>query len=511
MKPRALLVAALALAVQVACAQSNAAAGNPAPRNTRHALVIGIGEYDKPEIPTLAGVGHDVASARQMAQAMAIPERNIVVIRDHDATAARIRKEIEQLSARIASGDRVFVYYSGHGTRTYDASARRDGCTEGLLAADAQVLTNVEMASLLKGVSAKTDKLLVFYDACFSGGVAGAPFRTRSIALAGDRITPKFTPAGAPEICATPSNFRTRSLALVLQEGGGMPENVVHVAASRPDEVSFDSAARGGFATVAWRDCLLGQAADLDRSGGITVEEVTRCAQAKVTSALVNQPGISGQHLTIGGNPSFVPAWMGAAFASATPAQGPVAPAPAPAPAEQRSATPDEILAEIHRQRHGGRSVDVQLKSRTLRIERDALELAVTSLHAGYVYVALAGSDGKSLYLLYPNALDTDNRIKAGQTLTLPHGKWDVVAGGPVGRDTLLVMVADAPRDLSALASKSSGPFMKTLLDERGRARLQWIFANGTPPADCLGASKEGARGCSDAFGSALLAIEEVR
>jgi hypothetical protein len=513
MKPRALVAAALALAVQAACAQPVPATGDPAPRNTRHALVIGIGEYSKPEIPTLAGVAHDMASARQMARAMAIPDSHIVVIRDHEATAARIRREIAQLTARIAPGDRVFVYYSGHGTRWYDAATRSDGCTEGLLATDAQVITNVEMARLLKELAAKTDKLLVFYDACFSGGVASAPFRTRSFSLPGERLTPKFAAGVSQAACTTPSNFRTRSLALVLQQGGSMPENVVHVAASRPDEVSFDSSARGGFATVAWRDCLLGQAADLDRSGGVTVDEVTRCAQGKVSALLLNAPGISGQHLTIGGNPSFVPAWMGAAFApdAVAPAgSAPNAPAAAPAPAE-RMVTAHEILGEIHRQRHGGRSVDVQLKSSTLRIERDALELVVTSLHSGYVYLALAGSDGKSLYLLYPNSLDADNRIKAGQALKLPRARWEVVAGGPVGRDTLLVMVTDAPRDLGGLAGESSGPFMKTLLDERGRARLQWIFANGTPSADCIGAAQPGSPACSDAFGSALVAIEEVQ
>lgn len=515
MRARWLLGGALAAVVQIALAQTaDTAAGAPAPRNTRHALIIAIGEYGQAEIPPLPGVAHDVVSARRMAEAMAIPPEHTVVIRDREATAERIRSEIGKLADRVAPGDRVFVYYSGHGTRTFDPNVRRDGCTEGLMTTDSQVITNVEMAEDLKDVTAKADKLLVFYDACFSGGLTGAPLRTRSLTVGNERVTPKFTAANTPEMCATPSNFRTRSLALVLQANGSTPENVVHIAASRPDEVSFDSAMNGGFATVAWRDCLLGQAVDADGSGGITVDEVTRCAQAKVSAALANQPGISGQHMTVGGNPSFVPAWMGAAFAPAAAASvTPASPAPAPpfVAAEDRVAPPGEILAEIHRQRNGRRSVEVQLKSPTMRIGSDALDLSVTSLNSGYVYVALAGSDGKSLYLLYPNGLDTDNRIRAGKTLQLPRGKWDVVAGGPAGQDTLLVMVTDAPRDLAALSGETSGPFMKTLLDERGRARLQWILANGTPPAGCASAPMSATSACSDAFGSALIGVDEVR
>ena len=48
---------------------------------------------------------------------------------------------------------------------------------------------------------------------------------------------------------------------------------------------------------------------------------------------------------------------------------------------------------------------------------------------------------------------------------------------------------------------------MKTLLDGQGRARLQWILSNGTPPQDC---GKAGAASCSDAFGAALLTVEAV-
>jgi hypothetical protein len=509
---------AVALAATLAAPSPVPAQTPPAARQTRHALIIGIGEYADPSVAELKGVRHDMASARRMAAAMAIPESNITLLRDGAATADRIRAEITALDKRLGDGDRVFIYYSGHGTRWFDETVKADGCTEGLLATDGKALTNVEMGARLAPLARRADKMLVFYDACFSGGVAGAPLRTRALNVGGEVVTPKFTRAGAPEICAQPSNFRTRSLALVMQQAQALPQNVVHIAASRPDEVSFDSSSRGGFATSNWRDCLLGEAKDLDGSGAITADEVTRCAQAKVTSALAGQPGILGQQMTVAGNASFVPAWMGEAFVAPVAVVAPVAattvalslpaaPAAIAAPVV-RKASPAEILTELHGQRDGERRVVATVRQPRLKIGIDALEIDVTAARDGYLYIAQAGSDGQSLTLLYPNELATDNRVRAGQRLGLPGKGWELVAGGPPGTETLLVMVTDAPRDLGALAQEKTGPFVKTLLDGDGRARLQWILSNGTPAPNC-GTAR--AASCSDAFGAAILEVEAVR
>ena len=469
-------------------------------RNTRHALIIGIGEYLDPSVPSLKGIRHDMVSARRMAAAMAVPESQTRMLRDHEATAERIRSEIAALHGRMNDGDRVFVYYSGHGTRTADASGTPGACTEGLMASDGQVLSNVELGQRLAPLAQRADKMLVFYDACFSGGIAGAPLRTRSFQIGDDLVTPKFTRVGAPAQCAQPSNFRTRSLAAALRQNLAPPQNLVHVAASRPDEVSFDSSNQGGFATVAWRECLLGQARDLDGSGAITVDEVTQCAQSKLSLALASQPGALGQQMTVVGNASFVPAWMSAAFT-------PGATSAAAAALPLRLASPAQVLEELHGQRDGNRRVVATLRKPRLQIGVDTLQIDVTPARDGHLYIALAGSDGKSLYLLYPNELVTDNRVRAGQRLALPGKGWEVLAAGPEGTETLLVMVTDAPRELRGLAQENSGPFMRTLLDGEGRSRLQSVFGNGTPASGC---GKPGAASCSDAFGAALLRVQAV-
>lgn len=638
--PAALL---FALASASACAQSAIE-----PRNTRHALVIGIGHYSDPRIPVLRGVERDMASVRQLTRAMAIPDANVSVLRDGQASAERIRAAIRALDAKVRDGDRVFVYYSGHGTRWYDPSIKDDGCTEGLLAADGQALTNVELARALAPMARRADKMMVFYDACFSGGVAGSAGASTTVrSTLRETITPKFTLAGAPAACAKPSNLRTRSLERALEQRHVLPGNVVHVAASRPDEVSFDSDLTGGHATAAWRDCMLGEARDSDGSGGVTAAEILACAQAKVDRRLAGYPDITGQHLVLAGNAAFVPARIAAAFApiapiapltaAAPPAAAPpgaavppaavppatlppaaaaaaspasttaatataapgiaappdaaarptppgaaapalaslsAAPVPAPAsvaalgrvPAAQaiaapalplpasaalrpslpaapavpapsatptaalptamasaaapplpapssaalppRLARPAALLVELHAQRDATRQVALMPARKRLRIGVDTLALTLTSARDGWLYLALAGSDDKSLYLLYPNTLASDNRVRAGQALELPGSGWEIVAAGPAGTETLLAIVTDAPRDLTALPATPAGPFMRALLDAQGRARLQALLAEGEPAAGC---GSPGAPSCSEAFGSALLRVHAVR
>ena len=253
---------------------------------------------------------HDIASATSIAEAMGVPKENITYLRDKQATGEGIRRALSEIDQRTRPGDRVFVYYSGHGTRWIDASFDPNSCTEGLLASDGQALTNREISALLQPVATKADKLMVFYDACHSGGIAQQPLKTRSLASNQSIFVPKFSSQVSPDLCAKPSNMRTRSLSRELGNVGAVPENTVFIAASRPDEVSFDDPQSGGLATVAWRDCLLGGATDVDGSGAVSVAEMTQCAQTALNVRLGDQPDILGQKMTVGGNREFVPAFF---------------------------------------------------------------------------------------------------------------------------------------------------------------------------------------------------------
>ena len=181
--------------------------------------------------------------------------------------------------------------------------------------------------------------------------------------------------------------------------------------------------------------------------------------------------------------------------------------------AEPKTLSGEEALKQMYDQRNAKRKVRVTLTKDQLVIGKDALEFSVQSDRGGYVYAALAGSDGKALYMLFPNDLDQNNRIEAGQTLKLPQGKWRIKSSGPVGTNHLLVMVADAPRYLQALSAKKEGPFMTSLNDANGRAQLGALLTSSKAISTVVCQNAASAKNnplCSDAYGASLLSIKEV-
>ena len=526
------------------------------PRINRHALIIGVGTYEDPLVPPLPGTKLDKVSATQIAQAMQVPDGNIQYLHDSQATVSNIRTALNNLNDRVQDGDRVFIHYSGHGTRYKDPQA--GGCVEALLPYDGMskgMISNTEMASLLAQITQKTDKLFVMYDACHSGGLvaAAATARTRGIANSNDdgALRPKF--AALSEECSKPVNIKTRSLVNEQVNRGALPQDIVHISAARDNEISFDDEQKGGLATQFFRDCMLREAKDLDGSGAISIEEIKQCAQEKINRRMQNDNNFKAHNLVLSGNGNFVPAWFSQGVpqtanvmtALATPDKPvtPVAVTPAPAtptppPAQQIAlATPsttaapaatqsqtlatsdikplsgEDALKQMYDQRNAKRKVRVTLTKDQLVIGKDVLEFSVQSDRAGYVYAALAGSDGKALYMLFPNDLDQNNRIEAGQTLKLPQGKWRIKSSGPVGTNHLLVMVADAPRDLQALSAKKEGPFMTSLNDASGRAQLGALLTSSKAISTAVCQNTVSAKNnplCSDAYGASLLSIKEV-
>jgi hypothetical protein len=388
------------------------------------------------------------------------------------------------------------------------------------------------------------------YDACHSGGLVNLPpaMRTRGLGNVNDEglLRPKF--AAISEECGRPVNIKTRNLMVELNDTGALPQDVIHISASRDNEISFDDEQKGGLATQFVRDCMLRDAVDLDKSGAISMEEIRQCAQTKINQRMQNDANYKPHNLVLSGNVGFVPAWFSQAQmatapvvvpmaqASAMPAPQPVivkppqvvavVPAPAAVPvvvsAPVAVAVPTAVapltgaqaLRQMFDQRDAKRKITVSLAKAQLKIAQDTLEMSVQSDKPGYVYVALAGSDNKSVYMLFPNDLDQNNKIEAGQTLQLPRANWRVKAGGPAGNNNLLVFVADGPRDLSQLGAGKVGPFSSSLNDVEGRAKLGALMGTSrlvTSQACESASNRKNNPLCSDAFGAAMVSVEEVK
>lgn len=535
----------------------------------RHALIIGIGQYSEASnTPALSGVPQDMMNAKRIANEMGIPNGSIVMLRDEQATKSNIQSEFRKLADKVQTGDRVFIYHSGHGTRYPKGNSCLQGLqtyTRGKFMYD-DILTEEELASYTKPISEKADKIIVMIDACFSGGVLNAATRSLGQNI---EIRPKFN-ANASQSCENVgiNQGRSRSLLSEIKRLGIYEENFVQIAAAKDNEVSWDNKELGGLATHTLTQCLMGQAKDINASGAVSLDEVRICAQTKLDEMMKphEKAGLLPSTIQVRGNRNLIPVATvkpptseslppslptPAAIVNVTENKPPpaltVSPVPVdvikpPAmtsnettvkppviaeterpptsPAQQKppklelpskppsteAALPPalaslETLKDIVNQRNPRRLVDTKLDKPVMKIGVDELKLTVKSSHDGYLYVVLLGSDAKSFYVMYPNGLDTDNKISKQKPVQIPKPHWQIKAAGPAGTDQLLILVTDSPRQINSLSMApptASEPFTFALNDIGGRAAL----------IDFLTGS--GVNGRSSSFGAQLLMVKEV-
>lgn len=493
-----------------------------------HALIMTIGDYQA-GIPSLKGVVHDRESARSIAHLLGVKDENILQFHDGQLTLTGMQHAFDELDKRVAVGDKVFIYYSGHGSRQR-VSDPEERCAESLVTVNGYGLTDAEMEARLKKLSGRAQKIIALFDACHSGGAT-----VRSINDAA--FTPKFWSKGGEAACEKPVNVLTRNLSLAARTSGSGGNNYVYIAAAQDNEISLDQPGKGGVATQAWLACMSGEAVDTDRSGGLTVEEIRSCAQEKIDTQLKNALGFLPHHINVTGNSDLVMTLAAdspdeaveVAMPTPVPAPVPVPPEPiqqeqvveaqpAPQPALQTPAAesaPPATFRDIFNGRDDLRTVEVVLSRDKLKIGKDKLDFNVRSSHAGYLYLLMAGSDGKTFDLLFPNKLDNGNFIQAGQSLQLPRPTWELTAQGPRGRNHLLVIVADAPRDLTKLPLINAGPFSVVETSSSGKRGIQLVTASPAPvlQADCATPKQRTlavGRACSEAYGAALATVEEI-
>ncbi|NDD11234.1 MAG: DUF4384 domain-containing protein [Betaproteobacteria bacterium] len=476
----------------------------------RFALIIGIGEYSQAsQITALPGVPKDMENARKMAHAMGIEDAAIVELRDSQATKVNIVAALERLRARVQDGDRVLIYFSGHGTR-YGAG---HVCVEGLQTyspgtfSEADILSEADLAQYTYPISERADKLITFVDACFSGGVLGA--RTRSL-VTDLGIRPKVSPSASN--CSVAVNHRTtRSFEPAMLRLGAAKENFVQIAAANYNEVSWDFPEFGGLATHSFTQCMLGDARDLNKSGAISLEEIRRCAQIKVDQTMKPHlsKGMLSSTIQIRGTRNLI---VVAANEEASKRDEEKRLTDGGKPEEERrneekqpaqesrpvasKATLEDILA----QRNGRLKLDVTAPKQ-LVINKDPLKVEVRSNTDGYLYAVMLGSDGQSFYLLFPNKLDHDNKVRAHTTYSLPRPGWSIKAGGPEGTNHILFVVSQSPRDpkiFSPDEAAGGGPFSFAVTDMNARKRLIDFFTG------------QGVQGRNGQMAATLVSIREV-
>jgi hypothetical protein len=150
----------------------------PAPpekiKDRRHAVIIGINEYQKPDLNLRfckpdALLMYDILTDPERG---GIPRENTRLLLDAEASRSNIELAFDDLITNAHPDDMVFVYYSGHGAPgdnnlffwvTHDANIDRLRVTS---------LSNDRIAEFLHDV--RSNRMVQFLDCCYSlGTVAG--------------------------------------------------------------------------------------------------------------------------------------------------------------------------------------------------------------------------------------------------------------------------------------------------------------------------------------------------
>lgn len=211
-----------------------------------HALLIGIGTYRQ---RTLEGPPFDVAALARMLRAnYGFARENIRTLVNQEAVKSRILHEIQLLAHRTRPGDRVFIYFSGHGT------SRRDELmalplphdTGALVPADFNGSPGQSVDQLLDQlIIGKRDlrptlrqldrdrEILMVFDTCFSGNTV------RAAAAPGQADSGRYLRLSWPGIFGAEQEIGRFEQNLKSEEPYPY-QNVFYISASTANEVAKD-------------------------------------------------------------------------------------------------------------------------------------------------------------------------------------------------------------------------------------------------------------------------------
>jgi serine/threonine protein kinase len=205
---------------------------------------------------------------------------------------------------------------------------------------------------------------------------------------------------------------------------------------------------------------------------------------------------------------SGVTARAGAAAGAPTNPQAVVVQPTGPADKEKPAAAfdPLRVLNSIYQGRDPQQDVTVKVDKPQVRIGRDPLGFTITASKDGYAYVLVVGTSDRDFYMLFPNAVDSDNRITANTPLRVPH-RLPMMANGPPGTNHFVVIVSEQRREFSALRPRRKDVFEEFPAEvaaqlQQSNSERQPLFAGGVKCAEQTQ--------CSQAYGAAAFSIEEI-
>jgi len=210
------------------------------------ALVMGVGRFQRPEIPTLEFAAKD---ATDVAHALTDPQigrfRNdnahVRVLTDDQATLANLRSEINYIATNARAEDLVVFYISSHGTSAAaDASAKAEAQTGYIVTYDTDTTnlygTAFPMDEMKRVVvdRVRAQRVVTFLDTCFSGDTVrwarGAKALTvipsssfQGVAQGTGRVVVVSSQGSEQSWEGNGNSFFTRALIDALKQKNGVP------------------------------------------------------------------------------------------------------------------------------------------------------------------------------------------------------------------------------------------------------------------------------------------------
>ena len=241
----------------------------PTPARNQWAVVIGIGRYESVAIPRLRyAVADAEAIHATLIGTAGFDKDHVLLLTDRSErkpTLRNIKWALGTFLGRSAQkNDTVLIFFAGHGAPEVDTRGlERDGLAKYLIPSDADpddlystALPMDELQTIFGRIEA--ERVVAFLDACYSGAAGGRTFAS------------KRTRAGAVDDLFLERVTRSKGRAIVT--------------ASRPAEVSIELPELGHGIFSYYLVSGLKGAADLNRDGIVSLQELYEYLEQEVTT-----------------------------------------------------------------------------------------------------------------------------------------------------------------------------------------------------------------------------------
>lgn len=297
-------------------------------KGTTRAVVIGVADYQNPNIPDLQFTAADAkayADYLRSSSGGSVSNDNIKLLTDTMATQWQMAMALTWLMEQSQAGDLAIIYFSGHGdveTMTmmnFGYLLTHDAPASTYMAGGAFPINSLEAIIQTMAVQKNVEVLLIA-DACHAGKLAGS-------AVKGTQVTAQ---------------------ALTAQFA-----NAAKILSCQPDELSQESTIWGGGHSVFTYyliDGLIGMA-DRDKDNKVTLLEMQQFLLEKVPPAVApksQNPSISGK-ITLQ-LAKVDPAALAALIARRQPQTEPAKPEPVASTIDIAVKTGDSLTMAVYRQ-----------------------------------------------------------------------------------------------------------------------------------------------------------------